>query len=1116
MPLHACEKVDKGPSLPIKGIGGDTCTVGSTTFVLDLDIEDNPPHTFLVADTDMEFMIMGLDFMKKRRLCVLPHLSALVQVGTWKGIPLTYGRDLGPDTFWQKFLNDSEIDKRLDDIKLSEIFSIDTDRDQPPNPGTAENRCLEILRCYPELIKEPDYTTPPKHSHVLDIEVSPEFKPAKFRNRPCSVKSQQIIDENFEILIKKGAATRGTAKMTSPVTIVYKKNGKPRVCVDYTHLNKFTITQSYPLPLIQHLTQRLNKKHCIFSAIDLTQAYLCLPLTPRATQLAAITTQNGVYLPLRCTFGLVGAPFKFCELIAELTLGMETFVFAYLDDFLVFSESPEQHYDHLKRLFERLDLYGMFVNESKCHFAKSCLHYLGHEVSNQGLRPLADKVAAISRMQPPTTLTELRRFLGCLNYYRVFIPKLSEIVSPLTDLLKGPPRKKSSKLNWSTTQQKAYEGAIQALINATHLSYEEPDLPLILSTDASISHVGAALEQPCSSANEVDLKPLSFFSKALPPTATVRSVFNRELTALYFAIRYYKHRILGKRLIVRTDHKSLVKAVNNGIGEHSVREARMISYIKEYCPEMRFLSGEENVVADWLSRPNKDPATTPLTKATEGTNLVATEINEQRGQVTHYKNQAPEVSTTDPTIFSLSIDEDEDDTPLIEYVNLSMNLIAQFQEKEPELIEEVRNLSILPKSNFRLERRPIPTNPERHIHGIVPVELDTFRIIAPTDLRTRIFNLFHATIHQGTQKSTDIVGAHYFWPGLTKDVSEWVKACPKCQSCKITRHNRQRLQNYPGNPARLHSIHIDLVGPLEESDGCRYILTARDRGSGLISTAAIPDKTSKSVIEALTEHYISHYGVPAVVISDNGREFTSNEFGDFCKTVGIHHKRTTAYHPQSNGHIERIHRTMKVAFRALEDSSTWKCHLPWIKLMMNNLICDINSYSSFQQTFGQSAKLPGTIMFQNEITPDFTLNNLHTQAFFELMNQHQRRGRTLPDNSPYIEKDLFSCEKVWVRSDGPKPNLAPLYGGPHMVILRQEKFFTIAMGSRHVNVSVDRLKVYHKLPSANSPQEPGEPPDESDELNEEPDLDNQFPDGSNTYNFRPRKHRVWFDSDSDE
>ena len=376
-------------------------------------------------------------------------------------------------------------------------------------------------------------------------------------------------------------------------------------------LNQHTIPLSYPLPLIQDLPDRLTREHRLFTVLDLREAYHSLPLTERAQELAAIVSHSGGYLPVRCPFGLRNAPAAFSALVAEVISGYETFCFVYLDDFIIFSKSLENHVTHVRLILRRLDEYGLKLNDSKCSFAQEEVTFLGHAISKHGLRPLTDKVEAIANIQPPSTLKELRALLGALNYYRSFIPNIAETLAPLYDLLKGPKQKRSAPIPWDSPHQAAFIAAIEKLKNATHLSFDDISLPVILTTDASLHHAGAVLEQGNTAEDLANTRPLAFFSKALPKRRTPPSTFHRELCALYLAIRHFKYKIRGRRLIVRTDHASLVTAIKNGHGEHSPIEQRMIDTIQQYGPIMIHIAGKNNNWADFLSRPYEPRTPTP-------------------------------------------------------------------------------------------------------------------------------------------------------------------------------------------------------------------------------------------------------------------------------------------------------------------------------------------------------------------------------------------------------------------------------------------------------------------------------------------------------------------------
>ena len=1034
IPEQLCNDSHTYTSTIIRVVGGfDLKPVGKCYLTLNFGFGNLPRQEFLVLDHDIDYLILGVNFMRPNGINARYDESVLFHTVTKETAPIIHFEEnsFQRALFWAKFLDEKTGDHGDERItELAHAFNVTTDESQH-----ASDQCRALLDGFPTLTEVPNYNSPPKHRHVLDIEVKETFRPFTQRARPCSLENQKVIRDNFNDLIERGALVRGSSTVASPITVARKKDGSPRICVDYTRLNTETITLNYPLPRIQALPQRLTPNHKYFSCLDLRDAYFNLPLSQRASELAAIISQNGVFLPLRTPFGLKNAPSRFCELVADMTNGLEDFVFSYLDDFLVFSKSLEDHLGHLKALFQRLESFGMTLKSTKCHFAKHSVLFLGHEISDNGMRPVTDKVAAISKMKPPQTLKEVRGFLGSINYYRKFLPHLAEKVSPLNDLLKGPKRKGTVKIQWGETQQHAFDTAIADLANAATLGYEDPNLPLIISSDASLHFVGAVLEQHLHRDDTSATRPLEYFSKKLPDTVALRSTFNRELTGIYFALRFFKHRVRGRALIIRTDHQALVNAIQNTGGEHSPQEWRMISYIKEYLPTMVHITGEENAMADLLSRPL-------LEQATEAKEL-----------------EEPTPPRTVNSIIQTELldDSDSNDTPL------TLDLIAKRQKADPQTITQTKELSAQSNDKFRVEERPLPHAPDMVIHGVVDTASSVFRPIIPRHLRATIFQLLHNPTHPGQMKSAELIGAHYFWDTMNKDIHLWVKTCPTCQAVKVHKHNRQRLQNYPPSQERLHTFHLDLVGPLPESNNHRFIFTLRDRGTGFALAIPLRDKSSMSVIDGLRQRVIGVFGVPATVITDRGGEFTSAAFEDFCERLGIQHKCVTAYHPQANGAIERLHRTLKQALRALNHPDTWYTHLPFVILTMNNLLSDINSFTPHQYTFGQAGRLPSTFIF-DDTTTEIAPGVDHMYAFFHNMHYHYRKARPLRDNSPHVDPNLQTCEKVWVRNDHSKPPLARLYSGPYLVLERRNKYFTVQTDYNISNVSIDRLKAAYQLP----------------------------------------------------
>lgn len=832
--------------------------------------------------------------------------------------------------------------------------------------------------------------------------------------------------------------------MASPITIVPKKNNTFRVCVDYTFLNRHTVPLSFPLPLIQDLPDRLTSQHQFFTVLDLREAYHSLPLTQRAQELASIVSHSGGYLPVRCPFGLRNAPAAFSALVAEVISGCEAFCFVYLDDFILFSQTLGEHVTHVRQILQRLHEYGLRVNIEKCHFAQPEVKFLGHRVSKYGLRPLADKVEALSNLQPPSTLKGLRSLLGALNYYRSFIPNIAETLTPLYDLLKGPKRKRSATILWENTHQEAFTKVLEQLKTATHLAFDDMTLPLILTTDASLHTAGAVLEQGSSEVDLVQTKPLAFFSKSLPVRRTPPSTFHRELCALHLAMRHFKYKIGGRRLIVRTDHAALVTAVQNGYGEHSPLERRMLDHISQYNPEMIHIAGVDNTWADFLSRPNEP---SPLTSISPHETLLTTK-HERTENISTITHETLPTTADEPTAL------------------VTVEQIAKQQNEDNTLIAKVTESTEITTKKLTIETKLIEVQDNKKIHvlGVRELTSDSFRPVIPETLRAAVFRSLHNTLHPGADRTLELISTTCWWPLMREDIALWSKTCPNCQKSKVTRHNRGQLTQYPPNGGRFEVTHADLAGPLEPSQGYKYFITLRERTTGFLMTHPLQDKSTWSVIEAIKYRLISVFGVPSVIITDNGGEFSSHAFANFCTSLGIKHKKTTPYHPQANGQAERPHRIIKSALRAQGNPSEWSEHLPFITLTINNLSSDNNFFTPFQHTFGQSGRLPGTFILGNEkTTPNTGVS--HMYSFFSHLSDMYRSARRLPTIKSYTEPTLFSCDKVWVRQDAYKTPLAPLYHGPYKVLERDNKYFTILHHRRGPTpVSIDRLKVAFELP----------------------------------------------------
>ena len=1062
IPKKFVDTFEKDFVIHIDGICGVTSSLGSITKVLNLHFPVNPPHKLYVVDIDLDYAILGMDFLSPRRLSIITYKPMLVQQYNGKNtaIPLLAGQHGLPSDAWCEFLDHWVNNPRLyykevpvDNIKTSEehvaCINLSTTLTE------AESKSLQVLDTeFADLTQQSSYNIKP--THVLDLRPLPgtdTIKPFSGYRKKLNEKEKSIVREQFNELVQRGVLVHESfTSYSSPVTLVPKRSGKTRICVDYTRLNSRTENLQYPLPMIQSLPELLSSKHCIFSAIDLADAYFSLGLTKESQKLCSIRVDGvGSFRPLRAQFGLKQAPAKFQELANEVIKGLESFVYVYLDDFLVFSSSLTEHLDHLRALFSRLRKFNLFVNRKKCALGKTSVSYLGFKISDKGVTPLQDKVEALKKLKSPRCATELRSFNGSVNFYRRFVPKLAELMSPLTSKLKGLPIKGNPKLTLTEEEEMSRLKVIEVLAKATSLQFEDPLLPLVITTDATKTHCGAILEQYETASEDSPLRPLAFFSSKLPKKVKERSVFNAELTGLYFAVRYFHVRIRHRNLIVRTDHSALINAIENETGCHSPREEGMIAYIKEYAPKMRFVKGAENTVADMLSRP---PGASDET---------SDELDYDDREVHGGKQSFPENALESDAHKKVYVLAHEPPGSLISKVDPKI-----FYEKQ----QEEWNLILTIQNDKDLKLKVCSQNIGNYeIYGLIPSEDDDmsdFRIIVPESLRATLWNTLHGNIHQGGDATFEVFENKFFWPNMSKDLKYWARCCPKCQSNKTSRYQKQSLQNFPGDTGRLQVVHLDLVGPLIESDGNVYIFTMKDRATGFLWAVGLPNKTANTVAKAFENTFIGLCGVPSIVVSDQGREFCNAVVDEMLKRNAIKHNTTTAYHPQSNGLVERAHRDLKRAIYALDDRSTWSVHLPYFILQMNNLRNDRNLYSPHQRLFGLPSQLPGYLLFPPKFPPE-TVEDVNTAVFMELMSHHQKYSRPLVNSKVYISKDLFNCDFVYVRNE--EKSASSPWVGPFRVLKREKKFFLLDLIKRQKNVSIDRLKVSYPLKLERSEEE---------------------------------------------
>ena len=975
--------------------------------------------------------------------------------------------------------------------------------------GKERYQLLKLLYTYKEAFSrnEHDIGT----TNIIKHRIIPKSKEIVYRRQyRLSDEQHKQMEDEVEKLLHSGVVKESMSPYNNPVLMVPKKEaGKWRFCLDCRYINDLTENQYFPLPRVDDTIDSLSGAS-IFSVVDMTSGYHQVELEEESSEMCAFSTRKGHYQYTKMPMGLRGSGMTFQKMVTLLMSGMlHTDVLAYLDDCILYGTNVSQHLATLEEVLHRFCKAGLKLKPRKCKLFQKELVYLGFLVNANGVQPNPEKTELIKNLPSPSCVNEVQVFLGKVNYYRKFIPKLAEIAHPLYELLE----KNKKKFIWDSEQEEAFVKLKTILCSNQVMIHPQLDKDFILDVDASDYGLGVELSQKDINGDE---RPVAYGSRHLEKSERSYSATARETLAAVFGCEHFKQYLQGRKFILRSDHNPLVWL--RAMREPKRPYSSWLVRLEQFQYEIQYRPGSQHTNADFNSRVGhtekkkmfKSTGTQTCTEKINSGNRPRTQENKNNHRVQKTRQgdrnmrdsfvgnvepEKPDKATCEenrnPNIETEEMEEGNYYDQNVE-LSPSTDLLAKLQVEDSDIgpvIKKIQGLhgdfNLTEKGEYLWKIRDklvmkddLLVRLQRVKAGLEPIE----QVILPQCLKRMVLESLHdseLTGHFGVKRTMARVRLRYYWPGYLADVDKWCKSCKTCQERKDpTSKNTAPLTNIETGDGPFEKVALDILKLPPTSRGYRYLLVIQDYFSKWVEAFPLRRTEAPSIAQCMLNGWVSRFGCPYSVLSDQGPEFESHLFRCLNETLGVKKLRTTTYHPRTDGMVERGNRSiLDILSKYTNQEKDWDLRIPLVLFAIRTSEHATTGFSPFRLTYGREAKLPWDICYG--LAPNTPLPYVDWVAerkkemskIFQLVKETTRRNQMHQKN--FFDKNLkghfrtFKPDDLVMYCDPARKErggkLDRPWTGPHVI---KEKFsdalYKIVLDkNKETMVNVERLKKYY-------------------------------------------------------